>query len=88
MVIRLHMHASPNERLGRKTLLHARSQHEILFNFFLALFEQLVGRAKAFFRALLFGNIRERDNCKAPAVRIFNRSRADDDREPAAVVAR
>src|ERR1700683_4602384 len=88
MVIRLHMHTSPNERLGRKALLHTRSQHEVLFKFFLALFELLVGRAKAFFGALLVGNIDECDDCEAAAVLIFTRPRADDDGEPAAVVAR
>src|ERR1700677_5355811 len=88
MVIGLHVDTPPNERLGRKTLLHTRSQHQILFNFFLALFELLVGRAKAFCGAFLVGNIDERDDCEAAAVRIFHGPRADDDGEPAAVAAR
>src|ERR1700691_4110991 len=88
MVIGLDVDTSPNERLGRKALLHTRSQHEILFNFFLALFELLVGRAKACFGALLVGNVDECDDCEAAAVRILHGPRADDDGEPAAVVAR
>src|SRR5579863_5919270 len=86
MKIGLHAHAAPDQRLRRQTLLHASRQRQVLLDFALTLFEFVVGVAEFCLRLLLLGNIRERDDPVEASIRVFDAPRADNDRNPAAVL--
>ena len=79
------VNAAPGESCGRKALLDARGEQQILFDFLVALFELYVGFAQRVFGALLFGDVRSGDDGEDVAVGIFDLSRGDENRQAIAV---
>ena len=77
--------SSPDQISGRETLLHARRQQQILFDFAMALLELNVGFAQTQFGALLRGYVGEGDDGEDRAVGIFQLLRGDHDGQAAAV---
>src|SRR5215470_8117014 len=88
-----HPQPAPHQRFGRKALLYASRQRQVLFNLFLALLELLIGFGKLLVRfpkllldELLLGDIGERHNPKPAAAGVFMRPRADNYGHPRAVL--
>jgi hypothetical protein len=80
MIKSFHIQTAPGERFRRKALLHAGCEREVLFDFFLPLFQKFVGGAQLFLGAFLLGDIREADYRESAPVRVFHIPRAGDDR--------
>ena len=78
---RFHVEAAPDERFRREALLHASSEGEVFFNFFLPLFEEFVRGAQLLFGAFLLGNIGKTDDREGAAVGVFQASCAGNHRQ-------
>src|SRR5271165_146949 len=79
--VRFDTHATPGETLRSDAFLDAGREGQILFCFFLALFQLLVRCAKLLLGSLLVGNLRKCDYTVLAPIRGIHRSRANDHRQ-------
>jgi hypothetical protein len=88
MVEGFDVHAAPHDGFGRQALLDACGKGKIFLDFLIAVLQLPVRDSQFLLDPLYFRNVGERDDGIAAAFGILNDTRADDDGQTAAILAR